>query len=157
MQQKQEITRPTSPCAKSGLDLHVRVHDLHVRVQNRALTYMSVCTTYMSVCKCLFITSYKSVSYKAFFSHYIFLDSFFLKKKLDRKKNKKKGFGPFLIFFLKTTSPKRNDISPDLIPEDRQQQSSKQGERPGRGVEYRARAPGDQGERAAKAQASALE
>ena len=66
----------------------------------------------MSVGKCLFITLYKSVSYKAFFFHYIFLDSFFLKKKLDRKKNKKKGFGPFLIFFLKTTSPKRNDISP---------------------------------------------
>ena len=81
----------------------------------------------MSVRKCLFITLYKSVSYKAFFFHYIFLDSFFLKKKLDRKKNKKKGFGPFLIFFLKTTSPKRNDISPDLIPGDRQQQSSKQG------------------------------
>ena len=111
---------------------------------------MSVGGTYMSVGKCLFVTLYKSVSYKAFFSHYIFLDSFFLKKKLDRKKNKKKGFGPFLIFFLKTTSPKRNDISPDLIPGDRQQQSSKrgsQGKRPGRGVEYRpgTRRPGRAG------------
>jgi len=46
---------------------------------------------------------------------------------------------------------------PIKSPGNRKQQSSKQGERPGRGVEYRARAPGDQGERAAKAQASALE
>ena len=117
-------------------------------MQNRALTYISVCTTYISVCKCLFITLYKSVSYKAFFFHYIFLDSFFLKKKLDRKKNKKKGFGPFLIFFLKTTSPKRNDISPDLIPGDRQQQSSKQG---GQGGEGNAGQGGEGSERAPKA------
>ena len=100
----------------------------------------------MSVRKCLFITLYKSVSYKAFFFHYIFLDSFFLKKKLDRKKNKKKGFGPFLIFFLKTTSPKRNDLSPALNLNTWRQTATKQ--QAGRG---------DQGERAAKAQASALE
>jgi hypothetical protein len=101
---------------------------------------MSVGGTYMSVGKCLFITLYKSVSYKAFFFHYIFLNSFFLKKKLYRKKNKKKGLGPFLIFFLKTTSPKRNDISPDLIPGDRKKQSSKQG---GEGSERAPKAPGE--------------
>ena len=131
MQQKQEITRPTY---RWGGDLHIGGGDLHVGGEKRALTYMSVGGTYMSVGKCLFITLYKSVSYKAFFFHYIFLDSFFLKKKLDRKKNKKKGLGPFLIFFLKTTSPKRNDLSPafNLIAW-RQKETKQQAGRTGRG------------------------
>ena len=103
---------------------------------------MSVRRTYMSVRKCLFITLYKSVSYKAFFFHYIFLDSFFLKKKLDRKR-KRKRLGAFFFLFPKT-SPKRNDLSPALNLTTWRQTATKQqagqpgkAARTGRGIQTR--------------------
>ena len=71
-----------------------------------------------------FVTLYKSVSYKAKKNPYIIL--YYPIRIKYRKRKRKKAWGLFFPF-SQNTSPKRNDISPDLIPGDRQQQSSKQG------------------------------
>jgi hypothetical protein len=89
-----------------------------------------------------FVTLYKSVSYKAKKNPYIIL---YYPIRIKYRKRKRKRLGAFFFLFPKT-SPKRNDLSPALNLTTWRQTATKQ--QAGRG---------DQGERAAKAQASALE